>query len=332
VDAGRARRHLRREHAERRFARTWAGACVLALALLWGGTACGGSHSYRGRTIDYWIAAVPVSWNITPNGHDVLTGETVPTEKSVLQTVVYRRYSAGWRKPLPNAPAGDADGLVIPGPLIHARVGDHLRIHFKNMDTLRRAPHSMHFHGVHYRPSSDGAYTPGFSGADADVLPGHTYTYRLIAGPDSAGVWPYHDHSPSMMDSIDGGMYGMLSILGANEPAPDREFEVVLAPMGKNFMTIDGRAFLGNTPVFRAKVGELVQWDVMAMGSDFHTFHVHGHRWIAEGGVSRDTRTVGPAESFRIRWRESDPGTWLYHCHVEDHMMRGMIGIYRVSA
>ena len=34
---------------------------------------------------------------------------------------------------------------------------------------------------------------------------------------------------------------------------------------------------------------------------------------------------------FRIRWREDAPGTWLYHCHVEDHMMHGMIGIYRVS-
>ena len=127
-------------------------------------------------------------------------------------------------------------------------------------------------------------------------------------------------------------MYGMLSILGANEQAPDREFEVVLAPMGKNFMTIDGRAFVGNTPVFRAKVGDLVQWDVMAMGSDFHTFHVHGHRWIDAGGLPRDTQTIGPAETYRIRWRENAPGTWLYHCHVEDHMMRGMIGIYQVSA
>jgi FtsP/CotA-like multicopper oxidase with cupredoxin domain len=23
-------------------------------------------------------------------------------------------------------------------------------------------------------------------------------------------------------------------------------------------------------------------------------------------------------------------GTWLYHCHVESHMMNGMIGLYRV--
>jgi FtsP/CotA-like multicopper oxidase with cupredoxin domain len=284
----------------------------------------------EGRTLDYWIAAVPVTWNIVPNGHDAIMGEAVPPAASVIKTVVYRRYSADWRKPEQNAPAASADGLLIPGPLIHARVGDRLRIHFKNMDTLRREPHSMHFHGVHYRPSSDGAYVPGFSGADADVRPGQTYTYELTAGPDSAGVWPYHDHSPAMDDSIEGGMYGMLSILGRHERAPDREFEVVFAPWGK-LMTIDGRAYVGNTPVFRAHVGELVQWDVMAMGSDFHTFHVHGHRWTTADSVSRDTQTVGPAESFRLRWREDAPGTWLYHCHVEDHMMHGMIGIYRVS-
>ena len=318
---------------------------VLALAAVGIYEVWAGGASDGGRTIDYWVAAVPVVWNIAPNGHDALDtnmkmsmpmpagttmGRALPTAQTVLHTVVYRRYSANWRKPLPNAPNSSADGLLIPGPLIQARVGDRLRIHFKNMDTLRHEPHSMHFHGVHYAPSSDGAYVPGFSGRDADVLPGQTYTYRLTAGKDSAGVWPYHDHSPSMHDSIEGGMYGMLSILGRHERAPDREFEVVFAPWGK-FMTIDGRAYVGNTPVFHAKVGDLVQWDVMAMGSDFHTFHVHGHRWLTSGNVARDTQTVGPAESFRIRWREDAPGTWLYHCHVEDHMMHGMIGIYRVS-
>ena len=43
---------------------------------------------------------------------------------------------------------------------------------------------------------------------------------------DSAGVWPYHDHSPSMSDSIAGGLYGALSILGRDEEPPDREFVV----------------------------------------------------------------------------------------------------------
>ena len=95
--------------------------------------------------------------------------------------------------------------------------------------------------------------------------------------------------------------------------------------MGK-FQAIDGRAFVGNTPVFKSRVGELVQWDVMAMGSEHHTFHVHGHRWRGPDGVPVDTVTVGPAESLRVRWREHDPGTWLYHCHVETHMEAGMIG------
>jgi FtsP/CotA-like multicopper oxidase with cupredoxin domain len=294
-----------------------------ALTLVFAGPA-------HARVRDYWVAAVPAPWNIVPNGHDAIMGMPVDPADAIFPTVVYRRYSAHWKKPLPNAARSSADGLSIPGPLIHARVGDKLRVHFKNLDTLRRDPHSMHFHGVHYKPSSDGAYVPGFSGGDADVKVGHTWTYRLTAGRDSAGVWPYHDHSPSMDESIAGGAFGMLSILGRRERAPDREFEVVFSPFGK-FMAIDGRAFVGNTPIFRSKVGQLVQWDVMAMGSDFHTFHVHGHRWIAPGGVPRDTQTIGPAESFRFRWREEDPGTWLYHCHVEQHMMAGMIGIYRVS-
>jgi hephaestin len=26
-----------------------------------------------------------------------------------------------------------------------------------------------------------------------------------------------------------------------------------------------------------------------------------------------------------------DPGTWLYHCHVNDHIAAGMSAFYRVS-
>jgi len=300
---------------------------VAIAAVIAGAVAAATAPAASAQVRDTWVAAVPVTWNLMPNGHDALTGMTYDTSQTVFPTVVYRRYSGNWRRPLPNAPAGSSNQDLIPGPLIRARVGDQLRIHFKNMDVVS---HSMHFHGVHYRPSSDGAYLPGFSGPDADVQPGKTWTYLLTAGTDSRGVWPYHDHSPNMDASIAGGMYGMLSILGRHEAAPDREFEVVFHEHGA-FQTIDERAFVGNTPVFFALPGDLVQWDVMAMGSEHHTFHVHGHRWITPDGTPRDTVTVGAAESFRIRWRERDPGTWLYHCHIEQHMMAGMIGIYRVG-
>ena len=144
----------------------------------------------------YWVAAVPVSWNVVPNQHDAIMGMMYPPSETVFPTVVYRRYSKNWKRPLNNQPQGDGNQDLMPGPLLRARVGDRLRIHFKNLDTTFKRPHSMHFHGVHYKPSSDGAYLPGFSGRDADVKPGRTFTYKLTAGRDSVGAWPYHDHGP----------------------------------------------------------------------------------------------------------------------------------------
>ena len=302
---------------------------ALTTLLATGAAALAAAPAAGAATREFWVAAVPVTWNMVPNQLDAITNTRYEPVQTVMGTVVYRRFTPHWGHPLPNTP-GSGNQNLIPGPLLRARVGDRLRVHFKNLDFARRQPHSMHFHGVRYRPSSDGAFVPGVSGRDGDVKPGQSWTYKLTAVAQSAGVWPYHDHSPSMHESIDGGMYGMLSILGRHERLPDREHVVVFARMG-DFQTIDGRAFVGDTPVFRSRVGQLVQWDVMAMGSEHHTFHVHGHRWLGPGGIPRDTQTVGPAESFRVRWRERDPGTWLYHCHVEEHMAAGMIGTYHVT-
>jgi FtsP/CotA-like multicopper oxidase with cupredoxin domain len=274
------------------------------------------------RTRHVWVAAEPATWNAVPNARDALHGATYAPAETTFPTVVYRRYTRNWGKRL--------GGTQIAGPLIRARVGDELRIHFKNKDTLRDQAHSMHFHGVEYEPSSDGVWLPLHSGKGGRVLPGRTFTYELTAGRGSAGVWPYHDHSTSMEESIAGGMYGALSIAARGERRADREYLVAFAPW-HGFQTINGRAFIGNTPVFEARVGETVQWDVIAMGDDFHTFHVHGHKWRTDGGTPEDTRGLGPAESFRVRWKENAPGTWLYHCHVETHMAQGMIGLYRVK-
>jgi FtsP/CotA-like multicopper oxidase with cupredoxin domain len=279
----------------------------------------------------YWIAAVPVRWNIVPNGHDAIMGMEFTRKETTLRTVVYKAFTPGWGEPLKSVSSvvGDEDG--IPGPTIQARVGEKIVVHFKNLDTEFNRPHTMHFHGVEYDFfDSDGAFIPGFSGPGASVEPGDTHTYELVAGPDSAGVWPYHDHGPAMEESIRGGMYGALSIRDAGESVPDREFVVFLEHLA-GFSTINGRAFVGNTPVFHANVGDVVQWDVLALGDDFHTFHIHGHRWRDPSGTPIDTRVVGPAESFRFRFREDKPGTWLYHCHVETHMAMGMIGIYVVK-
>jgi FtsP/CotA-like multicopper oxidase with cupredoxin domain len=290
--------------------------------------ALAGEFRPSGRTVEYWIAAVSTTWDLVPNGHDAIDDEPIGPDAHRFAATVYRRYTPGWKRPWPNRASGDNGG--IPGPTIRARVGDKVLVHFRNLDAANRRPHSMHFHGFRYAPGSDGTYVPFVSGKGGAVPYGESWTYRLFAVTDSYGVWPYHDHSPSMHESIDGGLYGAIVITRPKDPKPDREFVVFFAAHG-GLSAINGRAFIGNTPTFHARAGELVQWDVLTLGDDFHVFHVHAHRWLRHGSPV-DSELLGPSSTLMVQFREDAPGTWYYHCHVESHMRNGMIGLYRVSA
>ncbi len=277
---------------------------------------------------EYWISAENVMWDVAPNGGDPLMDTTIPAAQRSFMAVVYRRYTADFRRPWPNtARSGDNDG--IPGPTIRAEIGDTVVVHFRNRDMHHRLPHSMHFHAFRYAPSSDGAFIPYRSGPGGDVPVGGRFTYRLRAVADSYGVWPYHDHSRSVSRSIELGLYGAIVVPKPGDAPPDRE-QVVFFGRHIGFDTINGRAFIGNTPTFRGRVGETIQWNVLGLGDDFHVFHPHGHRW-RRGGVPVDSELIGPSSTLRIRWREDAPGTWFYHCHVDSHQHNGMIGLYRVT-
>jgi FtsP/CotA-like multicopper oxidase with cupredoxin domain len=130
-------------------------------------------------------------------------------------------------------------------------------------------------------------------------------------------------------------------------------------------MTINGRKYLGNTPTILAGLETLMRFGIVGMNmAEFHTFHLHGHRWVIPGpdgntpdsiqsspmirAVSQfeDTRLFGPANSFvfTIDGRstasggvpsfmraggpnaEDAKGEWHMHCHVLMHMDDGMMG------
>ena len=80
-------------------------------------------------------------------------------------------------------------------------------------------------------------------------MPGKTFTYKLrpVAARPASG--PTTTTRQSMEESIAGGMFGALSIAGRDEQRADREFLVAFAAW-HGFQTINGRAFVGNTPVF----------------------------------------------------------------------------------
>lgn len=121
---------------------------------------------------------------------------------------------------------------------------------------------------------------------------------------------------------------------------------------------INGRQYLGNTPTIVSGTATRMRMGIVGMGSEFHTFHLHGHRWVLPGpdgntpaaiqgsaqvkAVTQfeDTRTFGPANSYVFTiigqsgsfMRAGGPGPtdplgeWHMHCHVLMHMMTGMMG------
>lgn len=119
---------------------------------------------------------------------------------------------------------------------------------------------------------------------------------------------------------------------------------------------LNGRAFVGNTPTIVAHTGQRIRWYVfnLDLGMNWHNFHLHAQRWrFANDNI--DTRSLGPAESFvmettappalllppdiaKTQEEHHRPkhakkytlcGDFLFHCHVEMHMMQGLAGLVR---
>lgn len=276
---------------------------------------------------EYWIKAEAVTWDIVPSGRDEMMGKKVQG-KTKFQAYAYRAYSAGFAEPL-----GPAQ---IPGPLIEANVGETVVVHFQNK---LEAPVSIHPHGVQYSADMDGAYKGRFTDPGGFVQKNVTFDYTWEAIADSEGAWMYHDHGPMDPLPMYKGLFGPLVIRDPSKPQPTREFftafhsfQPVATGIDRAFWCMNGRAYTGNTPTLRSNVGDDVAFHVYGLDNDFHTFHLHGHRWKdSNGGKVIDNATIGPGDVITARFIEDNPGRWLYHCHVFSHLHLGMSGWYIVS-
>src|SRR4029077_3222537 len=88
---------------------------------------------------------------------------------------------------------------------------------------------------------------------------------------------------------------------------------------------INGRIF-GNLPGLEMNEGERVRWYLFGLGSekDFHTAHWHGLRVVEEGRRRTDVVELLHASMKVADMIADNPGSWLFHCHVSDHMTEGM--------
>jgi FtsP/CotA-like multicopper oxidase with cupredoxin domain len=282
-----------------------------------------------GRRVEYWVQAMTRRRSIVPTGRDDWHNRRLPG-RHVFRAYTYAETTPGFAAVKP-APA-------FPGPTLYAEVGDVLVVHFRNADRVLRQAVTMHPHGVKYSPEYDGAYMGEYTRAGGFVAPGETFTYQWECTPDSVGSWPYHDHGPNHTLNTFRGLFGMVHIRPKGAPLPDvhhslfvHQLPPPVTGLQRNYQCINGRAYAGNTPTLRARVGQSVELTAFSMDNAFHTFHIHGHRWKDPAGQFVDNPSMGPNEHVTARFVEDNPGRWLYHCHVFSHQDTGMTGWYVVD-
>jgi manganese oxidase len=108
-------------------------------------------------------------------------------------------------------------------------------------------------------------------------------------------------------------------------------------PLGTGYVvsnlksTINGYLY-SNGPLMTMHQGEHVRWYVMTMGMgfNFHTPHWHGNVVKYNGQYMDVLPTIGPAQALTADMTPDRAGTWMFHCHVDDHMKAGMQTVYEV--
>ncbi len=283
---------------------------------------------------------------------------------------VYREYTDATFTTLKERPPAWVH-LGYLGPVIRAGIGDNIRVIFKNnLDIMvSMHPHGVFYNkGSEGAPYNDGSSDKDKK--DDMVYPGDTFVYqwsvpeRAGPGPNdpSSIIWMYHSHvdSPKATNS---GLVGPMIISeesGGYATDVNREFITLFTVTDENdsfyrdknianftqgivdiededfyesnlMHSINGYVY-GNQPGLVMKQGERVRWYLIGLGTevDLHTAHWHGHT-VLHNGNRVDTMELMPASLKTVDMQLDNVGTWLYHCHVNDHIKAGMQSLFSVQ-
>ena len=88
----------------------------------------------------------------------------------------------------------------------------------------------------------------------------------------------------------------------------------------------------GTGPMMTMRKGERVRWYLVALGEQFsvHTPHWHGNV-VLHNGKRTDVVPLMQAQMETVDMVPDDPGIWMFHCHIDDHMDAGMATLYKVE-
>lgn len=310
---------------------------------------------------EYWVAAEIVEWDYAPSQKNLIMpdkGLGVWGNHLKYQKYRYIEYTDASYTQRVKQP----QWMGILGPQFRAEEGDTLKIHFLNKTDK---PLSIHPHGMRYSKKNEGA---DMTGKGSAVPPKEHFTYiwqvdgDAAPGPNdpSSIVWVYHSHVDSVTEIYD-GLIGSIVITrkgmarSKSDPRP-KDVDIAFTNMyfifnengrkksgkvknvsaedeeeGNLKHAINGYIF-GNLQGMVAKEGDRIRWHLIGMGTevDLHTAHWHG-KTVLNSGHRTDVIELLPNTMRSVDMTADNPGSWLYHCHVTDHITAGMITRYTIK-
>ena len=270
-------------------------------------------------------------------GNQILEPEILPdgTKKFVLEASII-----DWEVAPGQIVEGWAYNGQIPGPQIIVDVGDKVQVELTNNTPMGT---DIHWHGIPTPNSQDGV-SPF---TQDPIKTGETFTYEFTADRPSIGM--YHAHLHSQI-SVVNGMFAAfrigdrpyprgMTISGVTIPEdfePDVELPMVLNDAGTIGLTLNGKSFPGTEPLV-LETGDWVAADYYNEGLTAHPMHQHQFPQLvyAKDGIPldypywADTVNVAPGERYSVIYQATDPGVWVWHCHILTHVERdtGMFGM-----
>jgi manganese oxidase len=191
---------------------------------------------------------------------------------------------------------------------------------------------AIHWHGILVPNAMDGV--PDVT--QPPVKPGETFVYEFVARETAVGM--YHSHHNSAKQ-VSNGLAG--AFLVDRLPMPDGrpvdvEYTMMLNDSGTIGFSLNGKSFPATEALSVAR-GDRVLVHYMNEGVMAHPMHLHGMHAlvVAKDGkplpapYAADTIDVAPGERYSILVDASEPGTWVWHCHILTHAEAetGMFGM-----
>lgn len=156
------------------------------------------------------------------------------------------------------------------------------------------------------------------------------FNYDIPA--NTSGTWMYISNT-----GLNRGLYGALLIYGPQEEQSDHEiiiFQDDFSPPvtdNNDFFAVQNGKMFPYAPHYIFKEGERIRIRVInVLDALDHTIHVHGHTWEDEKGNNIDNELIQPGSAIDRVMILREPGMWMYHCHIYDHIAAGMTAMMTV--